>query len=201
MNKRFIIKEFVLPAVIAVIAVSLLTAILSVFIGNQYFYKNTIEFAQIGTADAKSAEKGADTDIRELIEPDTVIGSAAVGDTVLELVFSPDYADAKGRFCQLGNGVLIGDIGNAVIYCSKMNGDAVRSLKAGDIVDISTFYGEYKYKVIGSESFSQELSAHNFVNGTGRGLTICTAKNSAAGMSSEYIAFNCELVSGTPIAE
>lgn len=201
MDKRFINKEFVFPVIIAIIAVSIVSAIFSVFIGNQYFYNNNIEFAKIGAPDARQAEKGTDTDVRELIKPDTAIGSVTVGDTVLELVFSPDYADAKGRFCQLDNGILISDIGNAVIYCNKINGDAVRKLAAGDIVNISTFYGDYQYRVVSSDSFSEEPSEHNFASGIGRCVTLCTAKNSGAGMTSEYIAFNCELVSGTPIEE
>ena len=201
MNKRFINKEFVLPIIIAVIAVSIVATVFSSVLGNQYFYKNNIEFAKIGTADIKTAEAGADENIREMIKPNTSIGSVTVGDTKLPLVFSPDYANTKGNFCQIDNGILVSEIGNAVIYCNKKNGDAVRALAAGDVIYVSTFYGDYEYKVVSRESFSGKISEHSFANGIGRGLTLCTAKNSKVGMTSQYVSINCELVSGTPIAE
>lgn len=201
MNKRFINKEFVLPITIAIIAVCIVAAILYTFLGNQYFYHNSVEFAKIGTADIKAAEAGANENIREVIKPNTAIGSIAVGDTKLPLVFSPDYANTRGNFCQIDNGILISETGNAVIYCNKNSGDEVRTLTNGDTVYISTFYGDYEYKVVSCESFSGEISEHSFANGIGRGLTICTAKNGKVGMTAEYVAVNCELVSGTPVAE
>lgn len=201
MNKRFIKKEFIFPIVIAIIAVIVVSAVLSVYIGNQYFYKNTIELAKLGVVDAVSVEKGTDADVRELIKPDTVIGSAVVGDTELPLVFSPDYADTKGSFYQLDNGILVSEIGNAVICCNKKNGDAVRALSVGDTVRINTFYGNYEYKVVSRQAFSGDPSEQTFAAGLGRSVTFCTAKKNDIGITSQYVAVNCKLASGTPIAE
>lgn len=201
MNKRFIRKEFVFPILIAAAAAAVITVILFVFTGRQYFYNNNVEVAKLGTADAATVEKGTDKDVRSLIKPDAAIGSVRVGDTELGLVFSPDYADTKGNFCQLDNGILISEIGNAVIYCNKKNGASIRALAAGDIVRIKTFYGEYEYRVVDRETFSQDPAEHSFAGGIGRGVTLCTPKDNRVGLSREYVAVHCELVSGLPIED
>lgn len=207
-TKKLIVKGLVAPAVIAIIITTAFFVLLRPLSDKVPFVKQSIAFSEYEKADVIDAEKvvpEADGSVSRHKIPtfssNTCIGSVDNGDTSLPLIFDADEVKMIDCLSISADSNLAGDTGCAVISCTKNNSQFIRKLKSGNKISISTVYGDFVYEVLSADKYASVRDIKKHTEGTGKAIIIYTNYGTGYGISNEYYAIICKMVSGTTITE
>lgn len=203
-KKDFIKNEFVFPSITAIIAVLITAIALCGYINSLPFYNSELKIADNPISVITEAEKidvsSVTSDTFDKLGADTKVGSLKAGSTELPLIYNASYENTKESFCISDSSKMIGETGNALIYCNKANGKDVRKLSKGDVITIKTYYGDYTYTVV-KTGVTDVSGLEENAEGIGNAITLYTSKDESIGLSDGCFTAVCEMTSGTKIAE
>ncbi len=206
-KKRFIKSGIVIPIIAAVIITALFFAVIynisfavpsagkSVILAD---YEKS-EIITPKTLNIKSNEIKKE-DIPTL-SSNTLVGTAKANGQTLELIFNANDVNAVKKLNISENSKLIGETGCVFASCYKQNSDFVKSLKAGDRIELQLFYGNYEYEVTDIKTSISLSDAEKSADGTGRAFVICTDNSSSVGISNQYLTAVCKLTDGKIITQ
>ncbi len=206
-KKRLIKSGIIIPVIISVASAVLFFAVLYIYSDVFPFSDNTVSISDYEKAEIVEAQtlalKGntvSKSDIPQ-ISPNTVIGSIEAGDSSLPLIYNSNDVNAMGKINVSNDAKLFGEIGTVLASCYKSDADFLKSMSAGDILNVNTHYGSFTYEVTETDAVNDFLLVKKQGDGIGRALVLYTDNSSEIGMSDEYFTVTCKMTSGTQITE
>lgn len=206
LKEELVKKAVVFPLLTAAAVAAVMFSAMPIVKHYVPFYKNTVELSSFCTEKAENAQAVSlpvqNSSVRKsdipLPQSSSIIGSLNAKGNNLTLVYDADYYNiSKGA--SLLAGTLPGETGTAYIYGYKCELPFLYNLEAGDEITLSLFYGEYVFRVVGTDVVSGEASVASQNPGVKRGVVIYTNCNSGAGISNDYYTVTAELVSGASV--
>lgn len=207
-QKKLLKKGFIAPLVIALIITAGFFAAIFPFASYMPFTERSISLAEYEKSDIIQMEKvttDAKGNVKKSdilpIEDNTALGTVEAGQAKMPLIYNANEVNASGSFSLSKDSVLIGETGCAVISCCKSDSSDIKSLKAGDKINIETVYGNYVYEVRETAAVNQENNIKKAAGETGKSLIIYTDNSNSIGISGEYFTVICKFISGNHIAQ
>lgn len=186
-QKRLIVKGVATPLIIAI----LLSAVCIPYFLNYPklpFVSEEAQLAQYGEEEIKQSVSSDDG-----FEANTIIGSVSIYDSAFPLIFNANEVNANGKLNLMPYGALAGKTGTAYMELYKNDSAKLKLIGKGDIITISTYYGEYEYKVYDTRIINGLNSVKGSSTGLGNSLVIYTDNSMQAGISEEYFTVICTL--------
>lgn len=202
-RKKLINSAAILPAVIAVAATIIFFAVTGAL--DLPFTESESIFAEYESADTVTAQT---VDIKEstikkseltLPKKNMVIGTVNYSDKSMELIFGANDKNAMDRFDLDPAGKLMGETGTTAASCYKNNASFLNSLKKGDTIEISTYYGDYRYRVVNTLVADNASQAVKAGDGIGKALVLYTDAENSPGISEQCFAVVCQMTEGRPV--
>ena len=206
-KKRLVKDGIVIPIIIAVIATALFFTVMHKISGEFPFANNTVSISDYEKAEIIEAQplelSGSTFSKKDIpqIAANTVIGSIEAKGTSMSLIYNSNDVNAVGRMNISKDSKLFGEVGTVFAFCYKADAAFLKSLAAGDTLNINTHYGSFIYEVVKIDTVNDLSLAHEQGDGVGRALVLCTDNSNKSGISDEYLTVTCTMTSGTQVTE
>lgn len=186
-QKRLVVKGVITPLIIAI----LLCTVCIPYILNYPKLPFVSQEAQLAQYSAQEIKQAVSSD--DGCEANAIIGSVSIYDSTLPLIFNANEVNANGKLNLMPYGALAGKTGTAYMELYKNDSAKLKLTGKGDIITVSTNYGEYEYKVYDTCIINGLDSVQDSSAGLGNSLVIYTDNSMQAGISEEYFTVICTL--------
>lgn len=183
MDKNFIKRAIMLPAIITIILAIVMFAFLKV---NTDFYipvNNGIEFAyhEKFVKSVEFEQKDSEVDLSTLKKNDCI--GAVKTDYGFSIRYDSDYVNLKTSLSFVPNSTPFGETGFTYLKASNAN---AKKLKAAKTVTIESIYGKHTYRYDKERSFKNEYKVLTYAPNTSSAVIIYYRDSNGIGFTSDY---------------
>jgi hypothetical protein len=206
-KKNFIKIGIIIPIVIAFIITILFFVVYNGIVKTFVFDEREFALADYSASQVVEIEtqsfEGSTISKRDLpvLNSGAIVGTLSVNSQQMPIIYDGDDISKSEKYNMSSKGSLFGENGCVYLSCYKKDSTALKTISKNDIVTISTFYGEYEYKIESLQNVTNASELNKVADEYGNALVIYTDGSNSLGVSDTYFVAVGEMISGKQVKE